>query len=275
MKIITPTTITLFGADFKPVVVTQEHPHWDAIYDHALHDEIEDALELADLRQAVSSYVQGTGIELDWEAGVVTIDGGSLPPILEERIFDMMSQGSDAEALVNFWGNLKANPSYRAVQELYGFLESANLPLTPDGHFVAYKMVSHAYTDKHSGTFDNSVGSVCEMPRNTVDEDKNRTCSSGLHFAAYEYASTFGSGHLMAIKINPKDVVAIPSDYNNQKGRACRYEVIAEVDGDVLRDTPVYISDYLKWCDSLDECCQDSIDEGGDYCTTCGRDLEY
>ena len=31
------------------------------------------------------------------------------------------------------------------------------------------------------------------------------------------------------MKINPRDVVSIPNDYDNTKGRACRYEVIGEV----------------------------------------------
>ena len=33
----------------------------------------------------------------------------------------------------------------------------------------------------------------------------------------------------MVIKINPRDVVSIPYDYNNEKMRCCRYEVIGEV----------------------------------------------
>ena len=33
----------------------------------------------------------------------------------------------------------------------------------------------------------------------------------------------------MIVKINPRDVVSIPTDYNNSKGRACRYEVIGEL----------------------------------------------
>ena len=32
----------------------------------------------------------------------------------------------------------------------------------------------------------------------------------------------------MILKINPRDVVSIPTDYNNSKGRTCRYEVIGE-----------------------------------------------
>jgi hypothetical protein len=42
------------------------------------------------------------------------------------------------------------------------------------------------------------------------------------------------------VKINPADVVSIPSDYNNMKGRASRYEVLREVEyDDELRNTPV------------------------------------
>jgi hypothetical protein len=92
--------------------------------------------------------------------------------------------------------------------------------------------VREDFKDIHSGTFDNSVGAICEMERNTVDDNKEQTCSAGLHFCSQEYLPNFGSGrgdHVMILKINPRDVVSIPVDYNNSKGRCCRYEVIGEV----------------------------------------------
>ncbi len=50
-----------------------------------------------------------------------------------------------------------------------------------------------------------------------------------LHFAAYDYAkNSYRGAHIVVVKINPADVVSIPNDYNNQKGRCCRYEVIGE-----------------------------------------------
>jgi hypothetical protein len=73
------------------------------------------------------------------------------------------------------------------------------------------------------------------MPRNAVDEDKERTCSYGLHFCSIQYLPSFtdsDGGKTMIVKINPKDVVAIPADYNNTKGRACKYEVVAEYKDD-------------------------------------------
>jgi hypothetical protein len=47
------------------------------------------------------------------------------------------------------------------------------------------------------------------------------------------------SNRVVIVKINPADVVSIPSDYKNTKGRCCRYEVIAEFEGyndDVARE---------------------------------------
>jgi hypothetical protein len=41
--------------------------------------------------------------------------------------------------------------------------------------------------------------------------------------------SHFGGERTVIVKINPRDVVSIPTDYNEAKGRACRYEVIGEL----------------------------------------------
>jgi hypothetical protein len=76
---------------------------------------------------------------------------------------------------------------------------------------------------------DNSVGRVVEMERNTVDDRAENTCSTGLHFCSQHYLSHFGGARTMILKINPRDVVSIPSDYNDSKGRACRYEVVGEL----------------------------------------------
>jgi hypothetical protein len=133
--------------------------------------------------------------------------------------------------MVNFMHNLMKNPSKRSVDELYGFLEKNNLPLTPDGHFLAYKKVRRDFKDIHSGTMDNSPGTIVEMERNQVDDNKDQTCSTGLHFCGLSYLDHFGGSdsRVVIVKIDPADVVSIPSDYNGAKGRACRYEVIGEM----------------------------------------------
>ena len=142
----------------------------------------------------------------------------------------MISEGFDATPMIAFLDNLMLNPSKRAVDELYGFLEATKLPITDDGCFLAYKRVRNDYLDYYTGKVDNSIGQKPSMPRNQVDDDKNRTCSKGLHFCSLSYLPHYhgSSGRIVILKINPRDVVSIPTDYNNAKGRACLYEVIAE-----------------------------------------------
>ena len=141
----------------------------------------------------------------------------------------MLELGLDTTPMVLFLTNLMQNPSKRAVDELFGFMEACTLPITPDGFFLAYKRVNNDYTDVHSGAISNTVGSVVKMERNLVDEDKSRTCSAGLHFCSYEYLASFRGARTVVLKINPKDVVAIPIDYNNSKGRTCEYTVVDEL----------------------------------------------
>ena len=204
---------------------------------HITYQKVLDAIKAADW-DAVKDLIEPKKVVLNYGQGNISIQGetlfwkgAELHNSLTRRIIQMLQDGFPVEPMVNFMENLMQNPSKRAVTELYGFLEKNQLPITPDGCFLAYKKVRKDFKDIHSGTMDNSVGQVVEMERNQVDDDKDRTCSSGLHFCGMSYLPHFGCGdsRTVIVKVNPKDVVSIPSDYNNAKGRACRYEVIGEL----------------------------------------------
>ena len=206
---------------------------FDALIDAIKEGRWEDVPALATPVTAVRKFSNGL---VDVVDGQVTYDGEAIHSVLSQKIVDMFEQGFDIRPLTNFMKNLFSNPSKRAVDELYGFLEAGNMPITADGHFLAYKKVREDYKDVHSGTFDNSVGQVVSMVRNKVDENKDNTCSSGLHFCSFDYLKSFGGSRIMILKINPADVVSIPSDHFQQKGRTCRYEVIGEVPVEDQRD---------------------------------------
>lgn len=186
----------------------------------------------------VAGYIDITKALLEFSEGLVAIKSGEIfykdkvfHNALSTRLLKMHEEGFPITPMIKFLENLKMNPSKRAVDELYGFLENNQLPITPDGHFLAYKNVDKDYKDIHSGTFDNRIGQKPEMERNEVDDDQNNVCSQGLHFCSREYLPSFNKtdGHTMVLKINPRDVVSIPVDYNNSKGRCCLYEVVGEL----------------------------------------------
>lgn len=193
------------------------------------HQGVRDAINV---RAAVVNLSQG---KITLEGTTLKYDGRPLHNSLKDRILSVIKDAGDAGPLLLFLENIMQNPSKRAVDELFNFLEKCNLPITEDGYFLAYKKIRSDWKDIHSGTMDNSVGQILSVPRNTVDEDKDRTCSTGLHFCSKSYLPNFGTSagnRVVVLKINPADVVAIPSDYNDAKGRACRYEVLAELTSD-------------------------------------------
>jgi len=202
---------------------------------HITYQKVVDAIKAGDW-ETVRDTINPKKVVLNYGAGNIEVQGEKLfwkgtemHGAIVDRMVQMLQEGFPIEPLANFMQNMMENPSYRAVNELYGFLEKNRLPITPDGHFLAYKRVRIDYTDCHTGKMDNSVGKIVEMERNQVNDDKNQTCSAGLHFCSESYLSHFGGERTVIVKINPRDVVSIPTDYNNAKGRACRYEVIGEV----------------------------------------------
>ncbi len=254
-------TLSIF-VDGKTHTVTRDHSSFTKITSilkrKAWSELTQELNELERLRgmtsqvfeEEISEEKQGSGLYIDDEGNFYE-DGERIDNYLTRKISELFNLGLPIDPLVNFYRNLMENPSKRAVDELYGFLEYGKLPITEDGHFVAYKKVSGDFKDIRTGTFDNSVGSFCEMKRNQVDEDKNQTCSDGLHFCSKEYLRSYGSGHsnqVVILKINPRDVVSIPVDYNHTKGRCCLYEVIGE-----YKDLTQDLSEYSVYSSDGDE----------------------
>ena len=165
----------------KPHTVSKSHITYSKVVEAIKSNDWQKVQDLIEPKQVVLNYGQGNvsvqGDTLYWK-------GKPMHNALATRMIAMLQDEFPIEPLVNFMENLMSNPSKQAVTELYGFLEKNNLPITPDGHFLAYKRVRENYFDCHTGTMDNSVGMIVEMERNEVDDNRNNTCSAGLHFCS-------------------------------------------------------------------------------------------
>ena len=164
-----------------------------------------------------------------------------------QRLVKMLASGFDIKPLSNFLKRLLKNPSRTAIQECYPFMEKADVTIDEEGYIIAYKKVRNDYFDIYSGTVNYNIGNIVEMPRNEVDDNRSNLCSDGLHFCSFSYLGHFGSNiasgnRVLIVKVDPADVVSIPADYNDAKARACRMEVIGEIEEEknVLAETPVY-----------------------------------
>lgn len=235
---LTDRSLTLV-VDNMPHSIPRSHPNWDkliaALNDNAPEEDISPLLNIA---ASIATFMEGA-IEINERT--LSLNGRQLDTHLTRRIMQHMQAGLEglAAPLMALLVNTEQNPSYRAVQGLYEWLEKSNLPITEDGCIIAYKIVGEDYLDIHSRTFDHSIGQTPSMPRNRCDEDPDQTCSTGLHFCSAEYLPHYGTApgnRVMIVKVHPRDVTAFPSDYNTAKGRCCRMEVIGEVERKVAAE---------------------------------------
>lgn len=192
-------------------------------------------VQLFDKIKAMSVYMDG---KVEVRGNSVFYNGKEVHNVVTDRITRFMSQGLPHAPLVKFLERIQANPSMRSVEQLYSFLEHKNLPITPDGTFLAYKAITNDWKDKHTRSIPNTIGSKPQMARNKVDDDPNAACSFGYHVGSLEYVTGFASGYgtpggdrIVIVEVDPADVVSVPHDCSCQKVRTCAYKVVAEYTG--------------------------------------------
>jgi hypothetical protein len=195
--------------------------------------------------------------------GAVWYKGTKLPQALYTKVQSILEAGLPLDSFEKFWENLEQNPSATSVSELMDFLEYKELPITEDGCFLAYKGLSSDFWSIHgnpntvvvegvvdgSGRIKNDIGSRIEVKRRDVDDNRDNHCSFGLHVGSLSYASSFGS-KLVVVKVNPKDVVSVPTDYSCQKCRVSAYEVVSEYVNEI--EAPITSSDGEALATSTD-----------------------
>jgi len=280
----TENSLTVSFLDTAKVYnIDATHPNWQVVLDKLDVEDYEGLEELLSVKKAVEVYASASGVEVD-DIGV-KYNGNYIDNYATQKILEFMKAKLPVKSLLNFVSKVMANPSRRAVQELYKFLEHGQMPLTPSGNFLAYKSVQENYKDWYSGKFSNVVGSEHTMARNDVCDDPDLGCSYGFHVGTLGYATEFnrGTNRLMIVEVDPSDVVSVPHDCQNQKLRTAKYKVVGEFEKPLAND---YSSQYNNDededededdddcgfpncdCDEPDECEQlrEELDNCSDEC---------
>lgn len=230
----------------------RSHPAWDEIKE-ALGAGDAGAADLIALMKPITFVAPAVNSvehdDISVHDGAVWHGDEQIHSALGARLLDVLREGLDVDPWIAFTSNVYANPMPEARDELYEWLEASDLPITDDGCFIAYKIVADDYLDCYSRSIVNTVGTVVEMPggRRAVDPNRRNLCSHGLHFCSRGYLPEYGIGEgrrVLLLKVNPMDVVAIPTDSGLAKGRTWRYEVVGELDDALTRQwTSVYADD--------------------------------
>jgi hypothetical protein len=256
MKYILNSTGFVFFHRGKPVKIEKNSAQYARI--HKVFDLPESQQEQAveDILNENFDSFNKDGFVINGDS--VSYKGETLPSVLADKIRSIVKEGLPVKLFVKFWENLQNNPSASSVRELYDFLAYKELPITEDGCFLAYKGLQGDYwsisgnlntkvvkgiVDK-SGRIFNGVGERIEVRRFDVDDNRHQHCSFGLHVGSLNYASDFSQGKVVVVKVNPKDVVSVPTDYNCQKCRVSAYQVVEDFTREIV--APVTNSEAVE-----------------------------
>jgi len=268
------------GEEVSSLSISDDHPNWSRASEvvekikasEVTHNEAAALLhKYVNLVDTVNEKLVKIDNILD---GRMAIQGGKifvdLEPIdaaLEAHILKMLNESNTPKdaarwtAFAKFVENLYSNTDAFVREQLFSWIMSQNLygkglTLTDDGCFIGYKgcrvigSVPHSINrgiavvngELHEGNIPNPIGATVEMPRGSVQNDPHVGCSTGLHVGTYSYANGFAQGILLTVKVNPRDVVSVPTECNAQKLRACRYVVLESTE--VEYDESYYSSRY-------------------------------
>ena len=277
--------------------IPQDHLNYTKISNKLLSGDYEGLEDLMDARAAVRKWL-GNNPRFRLNNDLLELDGRAFSDAITGKVLSMIDAGNNPGALINFLVKVRQNPSRIAQEELLLFCIANGFMIHEDGDILAYKSVQDSWMDMHSGTVFNKPAhlmteperlqyafgvqsrngvtvkvvngrTTVSMERNAVDDNRDQVCSYGLHFAAHEYAQSFGSGvcHMLLLKLSPSDVVSIPSDYNNQKGRCAKYVVEAEIENrQPLPQKEVYNDSDYRDEDDWSGVTNDWSDEGDTDC---------
>lgn len=233
-----PTSaVAFFGAE--QFTATHDHPRWADIV-AALRDgtKTDDEIKgLFDVTVPISANFTRLSERVMVNAGRIFFDGVEVDTALSKAIVNFYSDGhNDFMPLVNFMEKIATNPHPKSVEQLFAWLRQHKFGICPDGDFIAYKGIQSNRLSATAGTaivngdlikgqIPNQPDTIIEMPRNQVTFDPRNGCATGLHVGNWGYASTFSS-ITIRVKVNPRDVVSVPTDSHEQKMRVCRYRVL-------------------------------------------------
>ena len=234
ISITSADSVTVFVAG-KPFTVASDNPRYD---------ELKAAISAGDLDlvdgivNASTRLTKVLGVYGDVAvfAGHVTFQGRPVKTSLVERLLKMVNQGRDPEPYARFLDRVMRNPTKDAISMLFDWVEKADLPILPDGRFLAYRYVNMAYLDAHTRTMDNTPGRVIRMPREACDENHQNTCSRGLHFCNHTYLKSMSGYRCLIMAEDPADVVSFPQDGGGSKGRTEKHEALFEISMDDARE---------------------------------------
>ena len=205
-------------------IVTQTNPQFKRLVEYLITNDIHDAdfvHGLVDPTVGIGRMLQEEfGDRITFDLHHFYLDGiPEIGPLAQHVKTKVLNGDTDWQRLVRFLVRLDANPSKRAKDAIWKWVEKHGVSITEDGRMLGFKGLvdgtdpvtgeEHVPVSVHSGPNNfidgqiygeagvayqvpHRLGTVISKRRADVDDSGDKACSTGLHVGAYSYAKTFG-----------------------------------------------------------------------------------
>jgi len=223
-------------------VADDQHPNFEAIVQAAV-DGDDSVVDLFDVSRRAAAKFENLSERVTVANSRVYVDADEVDDVFADEIIRFLDEElDDWKPLVNFLEKVYTNTDAHTRNNLSRWVRATGgFTIDEDGDIIGYKGVRPDKTSIHAGpaivngtavngNVPNEPGSIIEMSRSRVTHNPSVACAAGLHVGTWEYASGFGSV-VLEVKVNPRDVVSVPTDCGGQKMRVSRYKVVRVLDG--------------------------------------------
>lgn len=234
--------ITIFFDDLSAVTLGTDDPVYSKIEALLKENSAKNEEIIQNLTNLNKCIIEGNfKIKQDGDKVIFSIDGSTSfdasEDVVENHKFlrlvkiaqDMGIVDDDIKSITPFLKKVADN-AFLDPEDLYKYLKHGDFKITEEGNILAYKNVGKDLKSIYDNTTEHHIGEYTTVT--LYDTDRSHTCSNGLHFATKGYLPHYGGPVTIVVEVDPRDIVSIPYDYDNMKGRCRRYKTIAIIDQD-------------------------------------------
>ena len=221
------------------------HPSFKEIIAACLAEDFEKAVTLANTGKTIEKWSLGA---FEFKNGKLYYCGEALHGSLIEKIISSIKEGDDNVNKYVFFLEDALRNDKNSYNEMWDFIKHNAIKIHDNGAIIGYKKVTVGADgklyDSYTNTVPNDPGTLVQMPRHLVNDNKSETCSYGLHVGSINYVRNFSGNQIVKVLVAPANVVSVPTDYNGQKMRCSEYFVLETLDYDM--NTLVHETNCLR-----------------------------
>lgn len=221
------------------------HPSFKEIIAACLAEDFEKAINLANTGKTIEKWSLGA---FEFKNGKLYYCGETLHGSLIEKIIKSIQEGDQNVNKYVFFLEDALRNDKNSYNEMWDFIKHNDIKIHDNGAIIGYKKVTVGADgklyDSYTNTVPNDPGTLVQMPRHLVNDNKSETCSYGLHVGSIDYVRNFSGNQIVKVLVAPANVVSVPTDYNGQKMRCSEYFVLETLDYDM--NTLVHETNCLR-----------------------------